>query len=604
MRRHRIFTPVAVVLFAAARVLARDAPMSQKAFVLDADAKAIVALDVATAKELGRVDLRGEPQTLLRSPDGSRLIALDQGPGKLTVRFGYHPTGKSVVTIVDSQRLAEVARLELGWGLGTTVMSADAQHLVVLCPGYQSNKSAEALPGELVIIDVKQARVSGRVPLERRVQTLLLSKDGGAAIAFSPREILDKSSKPLSAELRFVDIASGGLLSTLPVDGMPGGATLSPDGAYVYLLDTGTFSKKNEKNINGRLHAVSIVTRSVEASLNAGSRPRGLVIDDQTAQVLLLSDGTATTSSSETNKAGGELRVVRGATLVRMITVATHPLFLRLAPDREWLHVVSTNAVTAVDYVSLKEAGTVPLDSAGMGIGSGLALFDPKHVSELAITPDGKRGVALYDRSSRLLVLDLESHKVVATVATGRGGVKFGKFMTAMAATALSAYAGQAIASSAGMPYYTYNIYGVASANTSIALRPDGKFAYALNTQTNDVTIVNVETGEVVDKLGGGGRRLQLMTGGAVVTAVGGSLSSIDTATHKPLPALAIEGRVFDLALSPDGRYAVALADKTVVCLDSSTASELGRAGGFKRPSHIVFAPAGDTPARPERDKE
>lgn len=556
------------------------------AFVLDGAGKSLTALDTATAKERGRVALEGEPETLLRSKDGSRLLVLDRGPGKFTVRFGYHPSGKSVVTIVDSSSMAVAARFDLGWGLGPAHLTADGQYLVVLCPGYRSQKAEETLPGEVVVVDVRAGRVSGRVAVERAVETLLLSKDGRLAMVFSPRVAGDKSTKPLSAEVRFVDVANAALVSTLAIDGSPGGATLSPDGAYVYLLDVGTPSKKPEKNINGRLHAVSLGTRAIEARLNVGTQPRGLVVDDQTSQLLILSDGAI---NKETKKSTGELRVIRGATLAATVTVAPNPLFLRLAPDREWLHVVSTGALTTVDYVSMKDAGSILLDTAGIGIGAGLALFDPKHVSELAITPDGKRGVALYDRSSRLLVLDFEAHKVVTSVATGRSGVKLGKFMGAVAATALSAYAGQSLAGATGAPYYTYSVYGVAAANTSIALRPDGKFVYALNTQTNDVTIVNVETGEVVDKISGGGRRLQLMTGGAVVTAVGGSLSSIDTVTHQALPDLAIEGQVLDLSLSPDGRYAIALADKTVVCLDGSTGKRLASANGFKHPAQVVF---------------
>ena len=62
------------------------------------------------------------------------------------------------------------------------------------------------------------------------------------------------------------------------------------------------------------------------------------------------------------------------------------------------------------------------------------------------------RGFALYQASSKLLVLDLESRKPVASVATGRGGVKFGKFMGAVGMSMASAYAGAGIAAATGSP--------------------------------------------------------------------------------------------------------------------------------------------------------
>jgi DNA-binding beta-propeller fold protein YncE len=583
-----LFVALAAVAPGAAQAPAEPGSHEPRAFVLDAAAKAVVALDVASATALGTVPLEGEPAALLRTKDGSRVLALDRGPGKLTARFGYHPSGKSAVSVLDVAGLKVLSRLELGWGLGPRSVSGDGRRLTVFCPGYRSQKPADTLPRELVTVDLTTSEVTGRVAIEREVETLLFSEHDEIAIAFSRSET-PKKGPAIPAELRFIDLERSSLVSILKLEGSPVSATLSPDGQHVYLLETGRPPKKKDKGINGRVQVVSVASRLLDRNLDAGSQPRGLVLDRAAQQVLILSDGPV---SPETNKPSGELRVIRGAELAATLTTAQRPLFLRVAPDQQRLYVIGADALTTVDYRALQVVGQMPLASVGGG------LLAKHQVSEFAVTADGTRGFALYAQSSRLVVLNLETSRSVASITTGRGGVKFGKFMAAVALTAASAAAGASMASAMGSPYYMYNVYSVAPANTSIALRPDGKFAYVLNTQTNDVTIVSAKDGTIIDKIGGGGHRLELLSGGNVLAVVGSSLRLIDTTTQQALPELPLGGSLFDVSLTTDRRYAVALVDKAVVCLDGASGAILGSATGFKRPTAIVFAGTDDVVAR------
>ena len=122
-----------------------------------------------------------------------------------------------------------------------------------------------------------------------------------------------------------------------------------------------------------------------------------------------------------------------------------------------------------------------------------------------------------------------------------------------------------------------YNVYGVAPASTSLVLSTDEKFIYVLNTQSNDVTIVNTETREVMDKIGVGGaaNRLELLPSGSFVAVTTGAdtLHLIDTKTNVKVSELPDGGNYLH---SPDKRYAAAIGKGVVYCLDGASLKTLG----------------------------
>jgi YVTN family beta-propeller protein len=201
-----------------------------------------------------------------------------------------------------------------------------------------------------------------------------------------------------------------------------------------------------------------------------------------------------------------------------------------------------------------------------------------------------------------LLLVDLQALKAGESVTTGRGGVKFAKNLGAIAATAASAtaasyQASSMAASNGGVGYAPYQIFTVAPANTSISVRPDGAFVYVLNSETNDVTIVNVSTSAVVDKIAAGGQRFQPLNNGGVLGVVGrNTLHLIDTSTQKALQEVHFDKSLEGVYLSPDGRTALAFSEGPLVLLNGSTGEVRGKIDGFKRPRTVVFAQGEQTP--------
>ena len=101
---------------------------------------------------------------------------------------------------------------------------------------------------------------------------------------------------------------------------------------------------------------------------------------------------------------------------------------------------------------------------------------------------------------------------------------------------------------------------------------------------------MDANTAEAVEKIGGGGRELRLLTGGTAVAVVSGSeIALLDTASNKKATVVELPG-LRSLVLSPDGAHAVAVGERTVLYLDGRTGKELARLTTFGKPAAVIFA--------------
>lgn len=583
------------------------ASSAPRAYVLDTEAQVVTALDIATGEVLGHAAVKAKhegyaPTLELMNSDGTRLIVIDPGSSKMTFRFGFHPTEKSIATIIDTSTYQVVARVELGWNYGGCFLSPDGVRLAAVCAGYRSQKPEEALPREIVVVDLRTGAVMGRADLPRAVQAWAGSKDGRTIALFSERES-EKKAAAVPAELRLYSLADAKLQGTVALDGAPEGPITSPDGQHLYLLDVGQPSNSPEKNVNGRIHVVSLERAAIETTLDVGSNPRGLIIDEE--MVMVLSDGQP---AKGVKNPEGELRIIKGAVITNTVKVGPSPEFLKMSPDRTRLYVVGGGYLAAVNLQPAPDlAWRMPLESPGGSVVSGgliAAAVESHPLDELALSPDGKYGFALYQESSKVSVVNLDSPRVAASITTGRGGIKLAKFLGAMALTTASATAAYGQASNmamntGGYGYATYHVFSVAAAATSVAVRPDGQVAYVLNSQTNDLTIVDTEAAVAGDKIAVGGRkfpprsgrRLHLLHDGKILAVVSNSsIHLIDTATQKPLPEIVFEKNIDDFVPTDDGRFAVAFGEKSLVLLDGSTGRVLARPAGFVKPSGVIIS--------------
>lgn len=531
-----------------------------KAYILDAGARALVALELPAGKRLGSLALEGSPQVMLRSPDGSRLVVLDRGAGEDKHERGYKASAKSSATIVDPAALQVVGQVELGFGVetGPWSLGPDSRRLTVLCPGYEAKNPAESQLRELVSLDLVTGRESGRLTLEPGVEPIAASKDGQtlALIQGLPRS--DKFPYPQS-RLFVVDLAGPTVRARLD---MGTWTNLYTDGSRVYLLDPGKPDKNPQKNRNGAVQVASLERGALVGSFDAGREPRGLYQDEAGGQVFIPSDGPPGSSD-------GELRVVQGDTPVATLKVAANPKLL--VRDHDVVYVVGEKAVTLVDPVGRRVTATIPLADGNQAL-----VDDGDQPTDLKVSPDGKRAFAHYGLHHKVATLDLEAKKAVGSTKTGRGGKKFLGNM-------LGGLYGAPGMLAAGYSMWIYTMPGM------LAVRPDGRYAYAINNQTKDITVVDGTTGKAVEMIGGNGYSLEVLKDGRFLFEVSGSgLRLVDLERNAKLtetPLSDLRGLYFP----PDRSLAMALAKQVVLVLDGASGKELARLMDFASPAAIAF---------------
>jgi YVTN family beta-propeller protein len=547
-------TRIAAVLAGVALSGAASAQEATRAYILDSGANELVVLDLAAGQRLAALPVEGTPSGIQPAPDGRHIVVLDRGPGKDKKERGYEASGRSSATIVDTAALKVIGRVDLGFGrVPGSSMFFGEQRMAVLCEGYDAKKAKDSLPRELVTFDLGTARETGRLTLE--YGTFIAGQSADERTLALVQGLPRKKRFPYpQSKIWLVDLEGPSVIATLDAGSW---RAIHNDGARLFLIDPGDANKNPKKNRNAAIDVISLSDARVER-LDAGWEVvTGLWRDEL---LLLASDGKPGGSS-------GELRVFRDGTPAATVTVAEKPRLVERSDDT--FYVVGSTAVTLVDAQTLEVTGTIPLARGGKEI-----VGDDDIPFELAVTQEGRRAVIHYPAQDKVAVLDLEQGQAVGSTKTGRGKKKF--FGAVLSGLTYGA---------------TDRIYHYGAGDPpQMQVRPDGRFAYVLNLDTNDVTVVDVDTAECVEKIGGGGYEVRLF-GEETVVVVGDKIHVIDAARNAKKQEISPPG-LRGMLMTEDGLFAVALADRTVLILDGTTGEERAHLIDFVKPMRIAFAPS------------
>jgi YVTN family beta-propeller protein len=121
-------------------------------------------------------------------------------------------------------------------------------------------------------------------------------------------------------------------------------------------------------------------------------------------------------------------------------------------------------------------------------------------------------------------------------------------------------------------------------------VRPDSQAVYVLNRQTSDVTVVDANTGRVLEKIATDGSAVYFLPAAGIAFVIDGSVvHAIDLATHKKLDDLAnASGYYFSQPdISGDGRSAVINGGAGVLLINGAAGRANGKVVPFKRVGDI-----------------
>jgi YVTN family beta-propeller protein len=310
-----------------------------------------------------------------------------------------------------------------------------------------------------------------------------------------------------------VDAQTLTLLAEAPVGDDPRTVTFTPDGALALVANRGAET----------ISFVDVKTMQVIYQMRVGAQPYGVVADGQRAYVSLF--------------AAGEVAVVDLAAraMVHRIPVVPFPSGLALAGGDLYVTHFYSGRVTRVELSSLAPVQVIDTDPQ-----ANLAQF-------IALSPDGARAYLPQTRSNASNLSLTYDTTVFPTVSV----LDLATF-TPLASARLDL-------SRADRPV---------NLPLAAAVSPDGATLYVANAGSDDVSVINLATGQAVAHLsvGRNPRGLALASDGArlfVVNALDGSLSVFDLTpssgppltlplTTLPLPANILMGkRLFNSALPP-----------------------------------------------------
>ena len=508
-------------------------------YVLDSEGRALLTLDTEKGTVIARTALPHFPTEILQSPDGTKLVVL--ADSKST----------SSAVIVDAKTLAVGPRVELGAGLGEAAFTSDGKAVVVLVP-----KS-----GSLVKIDLAEGKEVKRVVLGKSAETFGVARDGVTGVVYTKKPV----------QVTFVSLDTLEAPVTVALPGKSGAPVSIPGSDSLYFLD----AAKRDANL---LHVVSIPERKLVASLPLGGYALMGGMHPESGRLFVLSDG----------QKKGTLHVVKGAAMAAAIDVPDDPAIFRMTADARRGYVTARSAVSVVDLVDEKALGEVAQYS---GFGSGMFL-----PFEFLATPDGKRGFHYFrtgDQCCTLNVVDLENRKTLEDFQTGSKGERIAAALGAVAMSIESYQSGKAAAKANGKSTFWYTLYkpaGSGAPRGSFALRPDGAMLYALDTGTDDVTAVDVQTGARVANIdAASGVKELIMLGPLLMVAADEGLAFIDTAKFEVSETLKLKGDLKDVAFSDDGKVAVAVSRGEVTILDAEHGKVAARVQDVKMPVRVLF---------------
>jgi YVTN family beta-propeller protein len=297
-----------------------------------------------------------------------------------------------------------------------------------------------AIRGDLVIIDIGQRRVTGRIPLGSDPAGVVLSADGRDAYV----------TEAGADRVAIVDTHGQRVTATMPAGPRPGPLALALSGStpLLYVADSG----------GSTVTVLDPEGRRVVATILVGQRPMGIAVAGPSSGIRNPDDAEVYVANAESDTVsvisvarrqvvatiaapGGPLGVVIPATggIAYVSTHAGAVLALSLA-DRRLLGTVlraPQGTLGAMDYDGV--TGQIYVPDAANGVVDVLAPVaatnggaTPSFPAEpartlpigggpaaVAITFDGAYGFVAEQRAGRVAMLDAPSHRVLATVAVG-----------------------------------------------------------------------------------------------------------------------------------------------------------------------------------------
>lgn len=269
-----------------------------------------------------------------------------------------------------------------------------------------------------------------------------------------------------------VKVATGEILDSVMVGSIAGEVAILPGGdrAYVPAFPTQP----------GDAWVIETSTNTVSGTIGVGATPIYSAASPDGRYVYIGNVGSQTVSIIETAT----------GTEVAAVGVNGLPRGLGITPDGSRLYVAigddCPGQVDIIDTETRMFAGTVPLDACAGG--------------DVEVSPDGTVAYALAGGTSTISVIDVATNTLTGTI-TGVNSPRDVAFTADGARAYVTEYHsdGDVVVIDVSTRSVVEEIdLGVSRAPHTLALSPEGAFAYVVSTQTQEVAVLSIRTNTVV----------------------------------------------------------------------------------------------------------
>jgi DNA-binding beta-propeller fold protein YncE len=594
------FLTLTVVLLVASAVCAAE--RKKEIYVVNSKPPSVSIIDSESWQLSGSIPLstvKADPTHALMGPGNRFLYVLHHGSGG---PFSRCPKAPSELSVLDLNARGLVREVPLGWAVSNLWLPRDERYLIAFGVGRLRKgkpKGDEEL-ASVAVIDTQNNEVTFRASGWRFGRVIGFTGDASRIFVLAARQIGKGESvvacgvfwggqyplffKASEFVLSVFKDRSEKPLAEIAFEHAPSSMAFSRDEKWLYILDSGKPSGKPKKHRNGLLYVVEVESSKLVASYDVGYFPRGPIVRPQLKEVLVLGQASA-------NDRRGKLYRLVGSQLLPAVDLETEARFLVSSEDPPGLWVGSEEGMSF-----LPDGGSTPTRRIVLKAKEGIA--PPPGLKGLVGAPiwvlniPKQRKVAVLTADHKLFVANLQEERLDHVAEIGRGSVRAGKLIgkVAIAAGLLGL-----VFTPSPVFFVPTGAFWSSGALHALVATPDGRFLYALDTASNDVTIVNSEDGSVLDYIpvGSDCMGLLLTSDGRFIWAIARTrLTLIDTASNKQrfqhefAPAA---GRLQDWKVLPENGNLLLLFDNELQVWDPEQASSLATIKGLSEARLLVL---------------
>jgi gliding motility-associated-like protein len=281
-----------------------------------------------------------------------------------------------------------------------------------------------------------------------------------------------------------INVATNKVISNITPPHDPFCVCISPDGSKAYI---------GCSDGSSTVTVINTITNTIMSTIHVSSsgESTGITVspDGNTLYVANYVDGTV----SAVNIATGAVTVIH---------VGPNPYAIAITPDGSKVYV----GYTYGNYISVINTATNTV-AANITVGTS--------PTDVVVSPDGSKVYVPVSSTNSIAVIDPATNNVIQTIPIGATPV-----VMVLSPDGSTAYV--ATISTSSYPYpssvlvvnmATNKVIAtmpVGAASNGISITPDGSFVYVVNTETNDVAVINTLTNKVVTKVNVGNSPISL----------------------------------------------------------------------------------------------